>query len=491
MIKLAPWTPDQPAFEGPGVVDVTNVLPIGDESYGPIASLIEQANALGSRCQGAGTFRGIGGTIVNFAFDATKAYSFDGTAWSDVTRSGGDYSVDALDAVSLNQYGDFVVALNGTDTPQVWTIASSSEFADLTGSPPVGRFGGVVGPHFVIARITSALNKLAWCGASGLTSWTAGTDLSDEQEMFVGGKIMGFIGGQYGVVLCERAIHRMNYVGADPVMTFDPVSLEMGCAAEGSVAFYLQNIVFLTWDGFYLLTQGQTLTPIGKSPQKGSIVDRFFWGDVNQSFLNRITASIDPLLNVYMVSYPSIASTDGTPDKTLFFNLTTGRWSKGNFGIELLFSLRTQTGYNTDTIDSVIGNTDATMYSVDTALFSGSGRATIAAFSPTSHKLATFSGPNLEAIIETQEAEISAGRRTKLTGIRPIGDGGTLSVALGYRNRINDMVTWTGYSAQNAIGVCPFRNSARYHRARVKQAAGGNWNHLQGIDPLGIAEGMR
>lgn len=490
MMNFAQWTPDQPGFEGPGVQDVTNVFAMTTSSYSPIASLLEQGDALSARCQGAGTFRGVGGAIVNFAGDATKLYSYNGVAWSDVSRTvGGAYSVDTADAWSFTQYGDYVVAQDGVDEPQVFQIGASTEFADLGGSPPNGRFGMVVGPHFVSMRFSSALNKLAWAGFTGLTSWTAGTDLSDDQELFVGGKIMGGVGsaagGTRGIILSERAIHGMNYVASDPVFTFDPISEDIGAAAEGAIAGWQQAIVFLTWDGFYMIRGGQEIASIGKQR-----VDTTFWNTVNQSYLHRICSAFDPIRNLYCISFPSMSSTDGTPDTTWFYSISADRWSKGSFGFETLFSLRSQTGYNTDTVDTVITNTDFTSFSVDTALFSGSGRAALAGFS-TNHKLETFSGPAMEALIETQEVQITAGRKSKVMGIDPIVDGGTPSISLGYRDRPNDPLTWTDYSAQNAIGFCPFRNEARYHRARMKIAAGGSYSHIQGLQPRATPGAMR
>jgi hypothetical protein len=486
MMQFAQWTPDQPAFEGPGVQDVTNVFPLTKSSYSPIASLLEQGGALTARCQGAGTFRGIAGSIVNFAGDATTLYSYDGTAWSDVSRTvGGAYSVDQSDAWSFAQYGDYVVAQNGTDVLQVYQIGSSTDFAALGGSPPIGRFGMVVGPHFVTLRIASALNKLAWAGITSLTNWTAGVDLSDDQELFVGGKIMGGVGGSVGVVFSERAIHRMNYVAADPVFTFDLISEDTGAAVEGSIAGWQQEIVFLTWDGFYIMRGAQEISPIGKQR-----VDTTFWNTVNQSFLSRICSAFDPIRNLYCISFPSTASITGAPDTTWFYSISADRWTKGNFGFETLFSLRTQTGYNTDTIDAVITNTDFTSYSVDTPLFSGSGRAALAGFSM-DHKLETFSGTSMEALIETQEIQITPGRKSKVMGVDPICDGGTPSISLGYRDRPNDALMWTDYSAQNAIGFCPFRNEARYHRARMKVAAGGTYSHIQGVQPRATPGAMR
>lgn len=486
MIKFAQWTPDQPALDGMGIMDAVNVFPLTQASYSPIAALQEQGNALDARCQGAGTFRGVGEAIANFAATVDKIYSYSGSAWADVSRaSGGAYATDEADAWSFTPFGDFVVAANGADATQYWTIASSTKFTALSGAP-VHRFGMVVGPHYVAMRIAGALNKLAWSGFTGLASWTAGIDLSDDQELFVGGKIMGGVGGEYGVVFMERAIYRMLYVGADPVFDLSGrISEELGCAVEGSIAAHEQNIVFLSFDGFYLLKGGQQLTPIGKMR-----VDDTFWKTVNPSFLHRVSSTFDPVRNLYVISFPSALSTDGTPDTTWFYSLTADRWSKGNFGLEFVFSLRTQTGYNTDTVDALIMNTDFTSYSTDTSLFTGSGRAALAAFS-NNHILETFSGASLEALIETQETQITPGRRTKLTGIVPIVDGGVPSVALGYRNRPNDALTWTPYKDQNSIGVCPFRNDARYHRVRMKVAAGGMFNHIQGVDPQAVPGGVR
>jgi hypothetical protein len=344
----------------------------------------------------------------------------------------------------------------------------------------------VVGQHFISLRIAGTLNKLAWCGFNDLTSWTPGIDLSDEQELPVGGKIMGGIGGEYGIIFTERAIYRMNYVAADPVFDLSGrITEDFGCAAEGSIAGSQSTIAFLSWDGFYILRGGQELARIGRER-----VDTTFWNTVNQSYLYRITSAFDPIRNIYCISFPTTLSSDGTPDQTWFYSPSADRWSKGNFGFETLFSLRTQAGYNTDTVDAVITNTDFTSYSVDTALFSGSGRAALAGFSM-NHKLQTFSGPTMEALVESQETQATPGRRSKVTGIIPYVDGGEPSIALGYRDRPNDAVSWTGYSAQNQIGVCPLRNDARYHRARLKVAAGGNYNHIQGIDLQLSGGGMR
>lgn len=105
--------------------------------------------------------------------------------------------------------------------------------------------------------------------------------------------------------------------------------------------------------------------------------------------------------------------------------------------------------------------------------------------------MAFFEGANLPAEIETMEAQLTPGGRTFVGAIRPLVDGGTLSVQVGTRERIGDPIQWSAEAAQNSIGACVLRAGARYHRARVKVAAGGLWTHAQGIDVESDPEGLR
>jgi hypothetical protein len=70
-------------------------------------------------------------------------------------------------------------------------------------------------------------------------------------------------------------------------------------------------------------------------------------------------------------------------------------------------------------------------------------------------------------------------------------DGGELSVQIGTRDRLNDPVAWSTEIAQNAIGGCPTRSAARYHRARLRIAADSTWTHAQGVDVDIRQEGQR
>lgn len=482
MLKFGPWLPDQPDLESPGLVDALNVHPATQASYGPWYALQEVGNALTARCQGAGWFRGVNGTIFGVAGDATKLYGWDGSAWSDISRLvGGAYATAAEDGWSFAQFGDYVVAVNGTDAPQVFQIGASANFTALGGSPPVARFVTTVRDQLLLGRIVGAQNQVAFSAINDITGWTPGVNQSDVQDIPEGGRVMGLVGGEIGTVFMERSIYRMTYAGPPLVFQFDRISERVGCCAENSIATYEQTSYFLDFDGFYAIDGGQQIRRVGSQA-----VDTFFWADVNKAYLSRVVATIDPGSiregnTFFIVAHPSNNSTDGDPDRLMILNTSLDRWSRAAMEVDYLVPFLSNQGYNTDTIDAVIGNTDATTFLVDSSQFLGSGQAKLAAFSP-NFKLATFEGAALEAVLETQEVQIAPGQRTHIREVWPFFDGGTVSVSLGHRNLPGDSLTFDSYVAANSVGFAPVNLDARFLRARFKVAAGGTWEHGQGAD---------
>ncbi|MGH6894741.1 MAG: hypothetical protein ACREEP_21050 [Dongiaceae bacterium] len=484
MIPFAEFAPDQPRLESGASGHVLNVVPLTAQSYGPLPALTPIGDALNARCQGAASFRGPDGTIFNVAGDATKLYRWDGTHWNDVSRISGPYATAADQGWSFAQFGGNVIAVNGIDQPQVFAIASPSPFNALPGAP-AARFAATVRDFAMLGQLVTDQSAVHWSGLNDINSWAPGTNQSDNQAFPDGGRVTGIVGGQYAVIFQETAIRRGTYVGPDLIFQFDPISTERGCAASGSIASYQQLVFFLAADGFFLLSGGETERPIGD--QK---VDAWFRANVNETYLHRITAAIDPSRKLYVVAFPSAESGTGAPDTLLIYNWTIDRWSRAEVDVEILCRMMNKLGQTMDSLDAIYPNLDAIPLSLDSALLTGSPLAKLGAFGA-DRRMAFFEGSNLAAEIDTIEAQIAPGGRSFVGGIRPLVDGGTLAVQIGARERSNDPVVWSGEVAQNVIGSCPLRSSARYHRARVKVGAGGQWSHAQGVDLEAVEEGTR
>jgi hypothetical protein len=73
--------------------------------------------------------------------------------------------------------------------------------------------------------------------------------------------------------------------------------------------------------------------------------------------------------------------------------------------------------------------------------------------------------------------------------VRPLIDGGTATVAVGHRDRLEQPVVWEAAVPANVIGECPQRVTGRYLRFRMSMPAAQEFRHLQGLDIQAIPEG--
>jgi hypothetical protein len=222
-------------------------------------------------------------------------------------------------------------------------------------------------------------------------------------------------------------------------------------------------------------------------------VDRHFWNDINQTYLHRISAAIDPINKLYVVSYPGPGAdfTGGTPNRLLIYNWTADRWSRAEIEMDMIHQAASQAGYTLDGLDAYSANLDTLPFSLDNRVWTGSGRLLLAAFT-TAHRIGFFNGANLAATVDTGEAQLVPGRRALLRSVRPLVEAAAssdlgVSVRAGTRNRTVDPVSFDAPAPMSASGCCPVRANGRYLRARIEVAAGANWRHIQGIDDIEVS----
>ncbi|MBX6322656.1 MAG: hypothetical protein IRY94_12565, partial [Rhodospirillaceae bacterium] len=459
IVPFGDYRPDLPALDNPGVTVARNVIP-GPASYRPLAGPVPYSGALPGRCQGAFAAQDAAGNVVNFAGTATGLYRLSGTGWTEVTRAtGGPYATPADGAWRFAQFGRLVIAVNGVDAPQKWTLGSSTGFAALGGEPPVAACVATVRDFVVMGRIGETPGRIRWSAINDAESWAvSAATQADFQDLPDGGWVQGIVGGEAGIVLQERAIKRMSYVGAPLVFQIDEIARGRGAAAPGSIAACERTVFFLDHDGFYALTGADGLTAIGDRR-----VDRTFWSRVDQRYLDRVSAAIDPANKLYLVAYPAAGHVGGRPNRLLIYNWAADRWSEAELELDLLHTALSESSYDLDALDAVSASLDALDFSLDSRVWTG-GLVLPALFDAES-RLSLFTGPNLEAVVETGETQLSPGGQALVTAMRPLADGGTVAAQVGTRDRPDAPVTWSGPSPRNAVGACPVRARGRYHRA--------------------------
>jgi len=313
--------------------------------------------------------------------------------------------------------------------------------------------------------------QVYFSGFNDPTSWTAGTDQSDFQNIPDAGAITGLVGGEYATILLERAIIRATYSGPPLIFQFDKVETARGCQVPGSVCNIGHMVFYLSDDGFYMF-DGSRSQPIGAEK-----INRWFLEeDFNISYKDKMTSTVDPQNQLAVWSYVSNSSIDGRPDRLLIYNYALNRWSLVNVKTDLIAPFFTP-GYTLEDLDNISTSVDALPASLDSALYKGGQYLFGGALGA---NIYAFTGDPLQGTVVTGEAAIQVGKHAIVTRVYPYHEGGSVELFVGLRGTPTDTVNFQAGGTTNAAGFVPFRAHDRYHR--VKMLLSGQWSYAHGID---------
>ena len=425
------------------------------------------------------------------------------------------------------QFGNTILAANNENKIQSFTLGSSSYFGDVSPNAPVAEYITTVRDFVVTASLDNGTtpNKVQWSDINDESDWVSGaTSQSDFQIIADGGNINGITGGEFGLVLLERAIVRMQYIGSPFFFQFDTIARGIGCVEGASVTQYLNITYFLGDDGFYAC-DGSTVTPIGT--QK---VDNWFYENANPALLFNMSASVDPIHKIVVWKFVNIFG----GNSLLIYNWQVQKWSYGETDVDYISSVA-QPGTTLEGLDSAynitagsfvnakqytitsVGSTDFTLIGAvenkvgvrftATGVGSGTGTAVDLAASQAAartldtlgssldsglwsggnflfagvrdDKIVTFTGANATAQLQT--GDIGSESTTVVTLARPIVDNGSGSVAIASRTLLNQTPQLGSYVPASSENRVSLRSSGKYHRLSLIPT-GSQWSNAIGID---------
>lgn len=345
VIPFGEYRPDLSDYEASTERDVVNVVPRGD-GYGPFPSLESLSLSLGAQCRGAFEATNTDGTVSVFAATATDIFQLNNTtlAWAKVSQGGGPYSgLSAGDLWQFVQFNTLVIAVQANAHPQVFTLGSSSAFADLSAGssspPPQARYISVVGRFVVLTGLLSNPNRVQWSGlndVNGSTSWTPGINSADLQDFPDGGFTRGVSGGDTGgFVFQDTIIRAMVYLPGDPrVFQIEKVTEGLGLFAPYSLVRANSTVYFYTIKGFHKADLGGIPAPLGRER-----VDRTFFADLDQTNLQLFQGIADPRSSRVLWGYKSINGTVNQFDKLLCYDTVLDRFTPLKISGEFLFQM--------------------------------------------------------------------------------------------------------------------------------------------------------
>lgn len=353
LLPFGEFRPDVADYEGQHSKNIQNVVPQGD-GYGPWLSLKAATSALPSACRGAFYALKNDGSIALFAGTATKLYMLNNTnsTWTDVSLSGGTYTTLAGNRNwFFVQFNNFVVAVQGNASPQVFDLTSSTAFANLGGSPPQADFAAVTNGFLVLSGLASPnVYRVQWSGLNSITTWDNVTDLSNFQDMTDGGIVRGVVGGTVATTFQDRTIRQMIFQpGSSVIFGFNVISANDGLEAPYSLVSGGDRIFWYSPSGFKMMIPGLLPQPIGKEK-----VDRTFAADLDQSNIQLMIGAADPHFPRVYWAYKSVNGSVGLFDKILAYDWVLDKWSLIFTSGEYLTPLA-QPGLTLEGVDAAYG----------------------------------------------------------------------------------------------------------------------------------------
>lgn len=488
IIPFGEWLPDQ--MDIVGGASVLNCAP-DENGYVSLNSLTTYSNALDAKCQGFYSTKDTASNSYNIAGDATKLYTLSSTTFSDASKAGG-YNLASTDRWEFTKYGNLIIATNGVDEVQSLLMGSSA-FEDLSANitagqqaAPRARTIATVGTHVLLGNVYDYIDgdvpHRVWFGPTNNPQgdWTASVETQCDYRTFAGpgGKVQRIIGGEWATVFQEHAIVRMSLTSAPLTFAADEIE-ERGTDAPGSVIKLGRFIFYKSQEGFFMFN-GEYSEPIGAGK-----IDKTVLADMDDDYLHNITAQIDPVKKLVKWSYAGSGHSGGVPNKQIIYHWPTGKWSQAEITMEH-FANHLLESYTLEELDA-FGDLDSLTDSLDSDFWKR-GDLTLSAFD-SSHRLAQFTGADLSATFETKETQFFPGRKGMVRELRPLIDGGTLTVSVDTRNNQTDSVTTGSSITAASSGRYATRSTARYHR--LKLATSGTFTNATGYDVTAKQRGSR
>lgn len=421
----------------------------------------------------------------SFILTYIDADSFSVTAGVSATTSGNvkiRHTAQGYSASSRTrfvQFGKNVLFTNNSQRLQSYVLGESTEFRNLSDEAPVAKYITVVRDFVVVANVNESgvqqQYKVQWSDLNDETEWTTSeTTQADFQELADGGQIVGICGGEFGLVLLEKAIYRMSYVGTPFIFQFDNISRGKGCIAAGSIAQYQGVAFFLSDDGFYMC-DGQKVTPIGAEK-----IDRWFFDNADQGAFDKMSVAVDPITKTIFWNFKTNAGTYNQ----LIYSFKVGKWTRGDMQVGYV-SDASSSAVTLEELDDISMSIDALPLSLDSINYIG-GRYFLGAI--LEGIVYSFTGVNVQGELAT--GDIDAGTNSLITLARPNVENGSGNVAVASRRILGDNVIYGNDVAANAENRVSLRSAGRYHRLRLRPT-GDNWKHVISIDYDIVGQGTR
>ena len=375
------------------------------------------------------------------------------------------------------QYGNSVLATNGSDKIQVMNILGSGKFDDIP-QAPVCRSMCIVRDFVVAGYCDGESNRVQWSDLNNELQWDSDeSNQADYQNLAGGGQVKAVTGGEFGLILQDKAVTRMTYAGTPWIFQFDLISDNIGCLSGKSAIQHNGISYWLSHEGM-IACDGTKVINIGS----GKVNDWLF-KEVDLTQVSNITdntsVAIDPIKNLIVWNFPT-----KTDDRLMLkYNYSTQRFSTGTTKAQIVAGLETD-GTTLEALDADFPNLDTMPISLDSTLFIGGQFSFCGA---EGGEIVAFNLQNDNSYLTTNDMEF--GGFSVVTSAQPIVENGSAEFQVSSRNALNEGILFGSASAASDENRADLRSGGKYHRVRMR--ATDNWTNSVGFDLDVTPQGQR
>ena len=484
-MPLGKWKPDVAVPMNDGIPFLLNAFPRPDGFYGPERDLQPQSSQSTTPFTDSNAIK-VHGSLHSIPVPGSNPRYYVGTlatadgdsriiardelgAWSDLSKSGGYNSTPSTPWRFAN-FGNKILAVQLGTTLQI-SDGGSGLFRDVNarirGSDvaTVRGFAVLIDINDVDFGEGVQPYRVWWSAIGDAENWpdpisdTALNVQSGFRDLFGGGRlrrIIPGIGNADAIVIAERKMWRMRFVGPPATFDFDEIESDQGTSMPGSVAAFNETFFYYGHNGFYWF-DGSNSRPIGQG-----VVDQFFDADSSYSTAfgsqRAVEAAIDSEKKCYTVAYRSVAATTDANDRILRYNWLTDTWSNAAIAADSIGHVDSQ-GSTTDSPRMVYIGQD--------------------------FQISRSIGATLETTIETRENVLENATISQIKGVLPLADASDLVAKIKTRDYPYSTTfietSERGWQSDGWIRFFDETPTGRFYRCRMRIPAGSTWSAIQGI----------
>jgi hypothetical protein len=429
--------------------------------------------------QNAVQYQAVDGNNYLFVGTGTKLHRMGASNkyFEDVTRTASNYST-GTNLWSFLQWGDYAIATNFADDPQVMTSmdtdANFVALSTLDETPPKGKYLLQHKGHIILAHVNDGAAKpkrIVWSGLEDPSKWTASlTNGAGGQTFADSGDITGIANvGDSFAILHTNSISVGRYSGAPYTFVFEHNRVKnIGCEYPGSVISIGDRIFFWGNDDIYEF-DGNAARGIGFGVKETIIPN------INASYTYRITAMHDEINGIVFWSWANADSTDGNYTRILCYNYRVKRYTWLDTTGECIFGFKKGAVYNPDDMTNIYTEYVEGVTPADAVILEGFSDSSewqsggwVFASIDTDNVLNTYDNSFLTGVITSGEFKVDD-NVLMVDRVRPNASAYSTNpiVRVGSRMEENDGVSYTALSTVGSNGYADLRSSGRYHRVEI------------------------